>query len=135
MNIRKLKFVMMFFNWPCNAGMQYLPIPLNPLISFSLRHASATETSSSWSLGKMGFLAYLTLPANIFGMLGWDRLFTCTLTFLSNGLKRAAINCCILTNILPYIQMQKIILDVINITVWRSTLNFIDVPDYSFQNP
>ncbi len=29
----------------------YLPIPLNPLISFSFLQASATETSSSWSLG------------------------------------------------------------------------------------
>lgn len=31
--------------------LTYLPIPLNPLISFSFLQASATETSSSWSLG------------------------------------------------------------------------------------
>lgn len=55
--ISELKLVV--YIWACNAGMPNLPIPLKPLISFSLRQASATDTSSSWSLWKMGFVAYL----------------------------------------------------------------------------
>lgn len=70
----------------------YLPIPLNPLISFSFLQASATETSSSWSLGWK------------ITTFRWEKQ---TVLVLRN----------ICWYILPYVQMEKVIVNIINVTV------------------
>ncbi len=73
----------------------YLPIPLNPLISFSFLQASATETSSSWSLGRKITHFFSVRTAEM------------TVLILKD----------ICWCILPYVQMEQVIVNIINVTV------------------